>query len=108
MFNYDIIQQKRGGEGEGEGQVHLFVVIGYSSVCVLTLFSLQKIQKQATQLYLELLEVRENLISQPNVWTRAQSLDLCKSLSILREDTLGNLNEKITPSSSGVRTPLQS
>ena len=54
-----------------------------------------KKQKQATQLYSELLEVRENLINQPDVWTRARSLDLCKSVSVLSPrdiygDTFGN------------------
>ena len=47
-----------------------------------------------------LLAVRENLISQPDVWTHAESLDLCKSLSILSPsdiygDTLGNWNKKM-------------
>ena len=54
-----------------------------------------KTQKQATQLYSELLQVRENLTSQPEAWTRAQSIDLCKSLSVLSPsdiygDTFGN------------------
>ena len=55
-------------------------------------------QKQVTQLYSELLEIRNNLMdSQSETWTRAQAVNLCKSSSILSSNdiygmTFGNKN----------------
>ena len=55
-------------------------------------------QKQVTQLYSELLEIRNNLLdSQPESSTRAQAVNLCKSSSILSCNdiygaTFGNKN----------------
>ena len=62
---------------------HISQNITSSGVRYTDVFSINiKTQKQATQLYSELLEIRENLTSQ-TVWTRAQSIDQCKSLSVL-------------------------
>ena len=62
---------------------HISQNITSSGVRYTDVFSINiKTQKQATQLYSELLEIRENLTSQ-TVWTRAQSLDQCKSLAVL-------------------------